>query len=74
MSSALDMVDNLLNFLQETQHSYQKRETTSLKLGINGFGRIGRMVFRASQRDVNLSDIQIVAINDPFIQPDYSNI
>jgi glyceraldehyde 3-phosphate dehydrogenase len=32
-----------------------------LKVGINGFGRIGRMVFRAaSQRD----DIEIVAIND----------
>ncbi|CAI8170874.1 MAG: Glyceraldehyde-3-phosphate dehydrogenase A [Bacteroidota bacterium] len=33
----------------------------TLKIGINGFGRIGRMVFRASlQRD----DIQVVAIND----------
>ena len=32
-----------------------------LKVGINGFGRIGRMVFRAAaQRD----DIEIVAIND----------
>ena len=34
---------------------------STLKIGINGFGRIGRMVFRASlQRD----DIQVVAIND----------
>jgi glyceraldehyde 3-phosphate dehydrogenase len=32
-----------------------------IKVGINGFGRIGRLVFRASfQRD----DIQVVAIND----------
>ena len=32
-----------------------------IKIGINGFGRIGRMVLRASlQRD----DVQIVAIND----------
>jgi glyceraldehyde 3-phosphate dehydrogenase len=33
----------------------------TLKIGINGFGRIGRMVFRAS---LNRSDIEIVAIND----------
>ncbi len=33
----------------------------SVKIGINGFGRIGRLVFRAS---LNNSDIDIVAIND----------
>lgn len=33
----------------------------NLKIGINGFGRIGRMVFRAS---LNRDDIDIVAIND----------
>ena len=34
---------------------------TKVKIGINGFGRIGRLVFRAAQtRD----DIQVVAIND----------
>lgn len=39
-----------------------------LRLGINGFGRIGRMVLRAaSQRD----DIEVVAVNDPFIAPEY---
>jgi len=38
------------------------------KVGINGFGRIGRLVFRASvQRD----DIDVVAINDPFIDLEY---
>jgi len=40
----------------------------ALKLGINGFGRIGRMVLRASMaRD----DIEVVAVNDPFIPADY---
>jgi len=40
----------------------------SVSIGINGFGRIGRMVFRAAaQRD----DMEVVAINDPFIDPDY---
>lgn len=34
---------------------------SSLKIGINGFGRIGRMVFRAS---LNRDDIDVVAIND----------
>ncbi|KAK9759730.1 glycerol-3-phosphate dehydrogenase [Basidiobolus ranarum] len=39
-----------------------------VKVGINGFGRIGRLVFRASfERD----DIEVVAINDPFINIDY---
>ena len=33
----------------------------AVKVGINGFGRIGRLVFRAAQ---NRDDIKIVAIND----------
>ena len=33
----------------------------SVKLGINGFGRIGRMVFRAAMKN---SDVEVVAIND----------
>ncbi len=40
----------------------------TLKLGINGFGRIGRMVLRAS---LLRADIEVVAVNDPFIPPDY---
>ncbi len=39
-----------------------------VKLGINGFGRIGRLVFRAS---VERADVEVVAINDPFIDLDY---
>ncbi|HHX15071.1 MAG TPA: type I glyceraldehyde-3-phosphate dehydrogenase, partial [Fibrobacter sp.] len=35
----------------------------ALKLGINGFGRIGRMVFRAAVQDFS-KDIQVVGIND----------
>ncbi|CAN1295281.1 Glyceraldehyde-3-phosphate dehydrogenase 2, cytosolic [Linum perenne] len=39
-----------------------------IKIGINGFGRIGRLVARvALQRD----DVELVAINDPFIPTDY---
>lgn len=37
------------------------------KIGINGFGRIGRIVFRASIT----RGLEIVAINDPFISLDY---
>lgn len=40
----------------------------TLKLGINGFGRIGRMVFRAAEQ--NFPDIEIVGIND-LLEPDY---
>jgi glyceraldehyde 3-phosphate dehydrogenase len=43
-------------------------EKKVVKIGINGFGRIGRMVFKASlARD----DIQVVAVNDPFTDPEY---
>ena len=38
------------------------------KIGINGFGRIGRLVFRAS---VSRSDVVVTAINDPFVDPEY---
>ncbi|WP_295639427.1 type I glyceraldehyde-3-phosphate dehydrogenase [uncultured Methylibium sp.] len=40
----------------------------TIKIGINGFGRIGRMVFRAAI--ANHADIQVVAIND-LLEPDY---
>lgn len=40
----------------------------AIKVGINGFGRIGRLVFRAS---VARDDIEVVAINDPFIDLEY---
>ena len=40
----------------------------TIKLGINGFGRIGRNVLRAALQ--NFSDIEVVAINDLF-EPDY---
>ncbi|XP_058751261.1 glyceraldehyde-3-phosphate dehydrogenase 2, cytosolic-like [Vicia villosa] len=39
-----------------------------IKIGINGFGRIGRLVARvALERD----DVELVAVNDPFITTDY---
>ncbi|HHT16746.1 MAG TPA: type I glyceraldehyde-3-phosphate dehydrogenase [Papillibacter sp.] len=40
----------------------------SLKIGINGFGRIGRLSFRAG---LNRPEIEFTAINDPFIDCDY---
>ena len=40
----------------------------TIKMGINGFGRIGRNVLRAAVQ--NFSDIEIVAIND-LLEPEY---
>ena len=40
-----------------------------IKLGINGFGRIGRMVFRAAVENFS-NDIQVVGIND-LLDPEY---
>ena len=36
----------------------------SIKIGINGFGRIGRNIFRAIDKDPAFKDIEVVAIND----------
>ena len=40
----------------------------AIKVGINGFGRIGRLVFRAGLDNPN---IEFVGVNDPFMTPDY---
>jgi len=40
----------------------------AIKVGINGFGRIGRMVLRAAVRD--FPDVEVVGIND-LLEPDY---
>ncbi|HSN45600.1 MAG TPA: type I glyceraldehyde-3-phosphate dehydrogenase, partial [Casimicrobiaceae bacterium] len=40
----------------------------TIKVGINGFGRIGRLVLRAAVRD--FPDIEVVGIND-LLEPDY---
>lgn len=42
---------------------------SKIKIGINGFGRIGRLILRvASARE----DVEVVAINDPFVDLDYA--
>ena len=40
----------------------------SIKIGINGFGRIGKLAFQAA---LEKEEVEIVAINDPFIAADY---
>lgn len=41
----------------------------AITVGINGFGRIGRLVLRIA---LTRSDIKVVAVNDPFIAPEYA--
>ena len=40
----------------------------SIKIGINGFGRIGNLAFQAALKN---DEVEVVAINDPFIAADY---
>ena len=40
-----------------------------IRLGINGFGRIGRLITRISQ---DFDDVEVVGINDPFLTVDYA--
>jgi glyceraldehyde 3-phosphate dehydrogenase len=42
---------------------------STVKIGINGFGRIGRLVFRAAHEKNNIA--AVTAINDPFMDIDY---
>jgi len=41
-----------------------------IKIGINGFGRIGRFVFRSTLEEANKNDVEVVAIND-LLSVDY---
>jgi glyceraldehyde 3-phosphate dehydrogenase len=41
---------------------------SKIRIGINGFGRIGRLIFRAGLSSPN---IEFMGINDPFMTPDY---
>ena len=40
----------------------------SIRIGINGFGRIGNLAFQAA---LSREGVEVVAINDPFIAADY---
>lgn len=40
----------------------------AIKIGINGFGRIGKLTFQAA---LNKEEVEIVAVNDPFVTADY---
>ena len=42
----------------------------TIQIGINGFGRIGRMVLRAVTQEAEFKDIQVVGIND-LLEPEY---
>jgi len=50
--------------------TFRWRRTTqmAIRIGVNGFGRIGRLVLRAAESNPN---VQVVAVNDPFIPTNY---
>ena len=45
----------------KNQNNMRTKKNMRIKIGINGFGRIGRLVFRAT---INNNAIEVVAIND----------
>ena len=55
--------------LKRLLNKNKKELVQMIKVGINGFGRIGRMVFRAAIENFS-NDIEIVGIND-LLEPDY---
>lgn len=48
----------------------KKPEASMVKVGINGFGRIGRLVLRTAL-DMGKNEFQVVAVNDPFLDAEY---
>ena len=42
----------------------------SIKIGINGFGRIGRNTLRAALQNGTFNEVDYVAINDPGLKPE----
>jgi glyceraldehyde 3-phosphate dehydrogenase len=55
------LINNLCNIISNNEFSFQKRFLMAINVGINGFGRIGRLVLRAA---ATREDINVVAIND----------
>ncbi len=55
--------------LAESKKQLKERFEMAIKIGINGFGRIGRLVFRAAVAEPE--KYEVVGINDPFVDPDY---
>ncbi len=44
---------------------------SQVRLGINGFGRIGRLTFRSAMQQNSANNGRVMAINDPFMDLDY---
>jgi len=55
------------NWEQKYKQQAEQKKSQAKKIGINGFGRIGRLVLRAAIE----KGAEVVAINDPFIDLDY---
>jgi len=66
----------ITSFVEQTPSTPANRthviDTSNLKeparVGINGFGRIGRLLFRSS---ISHPGTEVVSINDPFINAEY---
>ena len=58
----------LASELNHISPRYKSLKMSTVSLGINGFGRIGRLVFRAA---LHRDNVTVVAINDPFMDLDY---
>jgi glyceraldehyde 3-phosphate dehydrogenase len=65
----IEFVGKIVGFNTSTRNfgALIKPAKSMTKIGINGFGRIGRLAFRAA---INRKDIEVVGIND-IVEPDY---
>jgi hypothetical protein len=53
---------------KKKKNRHRQKLNSMVRIGINGFGRIGRLVARAALSHKN---VQVVAINEPYMDLDY---
>ncbi|CAL9163031.1 unnamed protein product [Musa hybrid cultivar] len=67
-SSPKELLEDESSAFSKLVIDFLGRSKTKIKIGINGFGRIGRLVARVALQS---DDVELVAVNDPFISTDY---
>ena len=70
MSSFIMNPSLLLIKIKDLNSKQNQLAMSQVRLGINGFGRIGRLTFRSAMT-TNSNKAQVMAINDPFMDLDY---
>lgn len=67
--SALPSLCSQITIVKSENHRRKQSRKMTVKIGVNGFGRIGRLVTRAA---LDNPATNVVAVNDPFLSLEYA--